>query len=247
MRVLIILLPLLICSCQTMRAPEASFDEKFLELDPWKDTLQRFVDDQGRIDFSGIKANPSPLEYYLSSAMDEPLTVEPISHDLLPEIICHQVNLYNALAMYHAATSGIKPKTLARFFVLSKFYIGGQKHSLRSFENNVIRRLGEPRIHFVLNCMVKSCPRLLKEPLVPHKLEEQLEMATKEFINDPRHIVLDSSRQQVGLSRILTWYEKDYLKNHSSLLAFINAYRETPIPLNYSIRTLDYDWSLNDQ
>ena len=32
--------------------------------------------------------------------------------------------------------------------------------SLYTLENDVIRPLGDERVHFALNCMVVSCPRL---------------------------------------------------------------------------------------
>ena len=38
--------------------------------------------------------------------------------------------------------------------------VGGKTISLYKLENDVIRPLGEERVHFALNCMVVSCPRL---------------------------------------------------------------------------------------
>jgi len=42
------------------------------------------------------------------------------------------------------------------FFKLRLVVVGGQKTSLQDCENNVIRLLGEPRIHFSLNCMERD-------------------------------------------------------------------------------------------
>ena len=43
--------------------------------------------------------------------------------------------------------------------------------SLYTFENEVIRPLGEPRVHFALNCLVRGCPRLPPTPFVAERLD----------------------------------------------------------------------------
>jgi hypothetical protein len=68
------------------------------------------------------------------------------------------------LAMHGVVQAGI-PDSLGgfrkvSFFYLQKFNIGGKSMSLYHFENEVIRPLGEERVHFALNCMVIGCPKL---------------------------------------------------------------------------------------
>ena len=46
------------------------------------------------------------------------------------------------------------------FFILKKHRIAGRKLSLYTLENKIIRKFGDPRIHFALNCASGSCPNL---------------------------------------------------------------------------------------
>jgi hypothetical protein len=76
-------------------------------------------------------------------------------------------------------------------------------------------------------------------------LEQQLERQTRIALNNPDFIQIDQQEQKVSLSEIFRWYAGDFGGSQKSTLAFINGYREKPIPENYSIGYYTYDWSLN--
>jgi hypothetical protein len=130
----------------------------------WTKVLSRYVDDEGTIDFAGLRADRSHLDQVVAFVA----TIDPAS---APERVftrqsqlAYYINAYNALAMYGVLEAGI-PKSFGglrkfSFFYLRTFTIGAQSISLYDFENKVIRPLGEERVHFALNCMVVSCPRL---------------------------------------------------------------------------------------
>src|SRR5207248_1310678 len=65
------------------------------------------------------------------------------------------------------------------FFYLKKVTVGGKSISLYDLENDVIRPLGEERVHFALNCMAVSCPRLPRTAFTADALEQQLDTATR--------------------------------------------------------------------
>ncbi|MEM8714048.1 MAG: DUF547 domain-containing protein, partial [Planctomycetota bacterium] len=161
------------------------------------------------------------------------------------EEIAYLINAYNALAMYGVLHAGVRPKAKIRFFYLREFEENGRRISLYDFENDVIRKRGEPRIHFALNCMVRSCPRLPRVPFTGTALNSQLEAAAHEFFNDPRHVQLEPDRKTVRFSAILDWYESDFLDVAPSLIDYANRYRDEPIPEDWKVRFLDYDWTLN--
>ncbi|MCI0400628.1 MAG: DUF547 domain-containing protein [Gammaproteobacteria bacterium] len=50
--------------------------------------------------------------------------------------------------------------------------------SLYAYENDVIRKLGEPRVHFALNCVALGCPILPKKPFTGKWLDAELERET---------------------------------------------------------------------
>ena len=68
-------------------------------LDAWAETLERFVDDKGRIDFVSLSKEPDDLKKFVDAVAQ----VSPKSHpDLFTtheQVIAYHVNAYNALAM----------------------------------------------------------------------------------------------------------------------------------------------------
>src|SRR6266498_1059136 len=88
------------------------------------------------------------------------------------------------------------------FFYLRTFTVGGRSISLYNFENDVIRPLGEERVHFALNCMVVSCPRLPRVAFSAAALDRQLDSAAREFIGNTRNVWVDHAKREVWLSAI---------------------------------------------
>lgn len=153
-----------IADCTTLRVP-AFGSREIAAADAraaWRRVLAQHVDAQGRVDFAAIAAAPRDLELYVAWLANAPLLEWPEEH------LADLLNAYNALAMYNVVRSGI-PESLAErklaFFVRTRFVVSGRRLSLRALENDVIRPLGDPRVHFALNCMVRSCPRLPRRPL----------------------------------------------------------------------------------
>jgi hypothetical protein len=129
---------------------------------------------------------------------------------------------------------------------LQKFQIGGKSMSLYHFEKEVIRPLGEERVHFALNCMVIGCPRLPRSAFSADALESQLDAAARGFIAEERNVRIDASRREVWLSSIFHFYTQDFLDHAPSLIVYVNRYRTVPIPSDFKVRFIDYDWTVND-
>jgi Protein of unknown function, DUF547 len=216
----------------------------------WNRVLQTHVDDQGRIDFAGLTRDRADLDTYVAWVAAVSPASSPDSFGTPEARLAYSINAYNALAMYNVVRSGLplrQPSDKVRFFYSDKLLVGGTRLSLYAFENDVIRPLGDPRIHFALNCMVKSCPRLPREPFAPERLEAQLDAAAREFLNDRRNVDPFPPKRVVRLSMILNWYEKDFLAKAPNLAAYVDGYRPEPIPAGYEIEFIEYDWALNAQ
>jgi len=207
----------------------------------WQTVLEKHVTETGTIDFAALRQDPSHLE----TEVHRVGTAEPLETKSREEQLVFVLNGYNALAMYLAITSEVQPEQKVRFFLLHKVPFAQQHVSLWHLENRIIRPMDEPRIHFALNCMVKDCPRLPQTAFTVAELETQLEDATKEFINSPKHVRYDAEAKTVHLSRILKWYRKDFGPEEEDLLKYLNRYRKDPIPEEAHIEWLPYDWSLN--
>jgi len=183
------------------------------------------------------------------------------SPDVTPELfdspqytMAYYINSYNALAMYGVIEKGI-PDGFTSFFSRAAFFkfrdvvIGGKVTNLYDFENDVIRPLNEPRADFALNCMVKDCPRLPQTPFSAKTLDDTLEQAIHEFFGNKKHFYFDDKRKRVYVSEILDFYTEDFVASGKAkdLPQYINQYLAEPIPNNYKLRFIDYDWRINAQ
>lgn len=163
----------------------------------------------------------------------------------------YYIDSYNALAMYNVVDFGL-PERLSladrvRFFKLREFRIGRRNISLYDYENDVIRPLGDARIHFALNCMAVSCPRLPPEPFSVGDLNRKLDAETAFFFSEPRNLQVDHQARTVRVSEILKFYTEDFLRHEPTLVAHINRYRTEKIPEGYKVEFIEYDWTINHQ
>jgi len=230
-------------------------DNVYLDALPaWQMTLSEYVDKQGRTDFTKLASKQEDLAKFVDAIGQ----ISPASHpDLFTtkaEILSYHINAYNALAMSGVIERGIPTDfnslwKRASFFKFRKILIGGKKTNLYDYENKVIRKLEEPRIHFVLNCMVKDCPRLPQTVFKPETLESDLQEAAIEFFNKEKHIQINADKENVALSGIMKFYTKDYVASgkKQDLVAYVNQYRKEKIPENFKVTFIDYDWSINQQ
>ena len=217
----------------------------------WASVLERFVDVRGQVDFGRLAHDRADLDRYVAWIYANGPQHQPSRFATPSAVLAYHLNAYNALAMYQVLAAGI-PKSLEgvskiRFFLLTHVRIDGEPWSLYSYENDVIRALGEPRVHFALNCMAVSCPRLPRAPFDGARLETQLETAAKEFFNEARNVHLDHESRTVYLSAILDFYPQDFLAVAPSLIAYVNRYREDPIPAQYRLAYVPYSWTVNRQ
>ncbi len=211
----------------------------------WASVLSRFVDEKGRIDFAGMAKDPHDLEVYVAWLARVSPVSQPGSFPTPESRLAYDINAYNALAMYNTITSGM-PRDLNAVKVRF-FYKNGRDISLYDFENKVIRPIGDPRVHFALNCMARGCPRLPREPFRADLLDPELEACAQYFFNEDRNVKLEPDSKTVRLSQILQFYTDDFLKKAPSLIAYVNKYRQEKIPEAWKVEFIPYDWQLNSQ
>lgn len=235
----------------TLVPPVIAQERETDALADWARVLKTFVNDQGEVDFQGLAKNPTDLKAFVDY-------VARISPDSAPTLfptresrLAYHINAYNALAMYNVIDSGV-PKSLSGlrkvgFFVFKQFSIGGRTMSLYAHENEVIRPLGDERVHFALNCMAVGCPRLPKTPFTASELDDQLDREARRFFSEPRNLQPAPERKTVRVSEILKFYREDFLRHSSSLIAYVNQYAREKIPEDYTVEFIGYDWTINDQ
>ena len=220
----------------------------------WAPVLQRFVDAQGRLDFDGVAADREHLDRFVAWLAETSPTADPADFQSREAQLAFHINAYNALALHGVLEKGM-PKDFGTifkrlgFFKLQRFQLGRREISLYDYENKVIRPLGDPRIHFALNCMVRACPKLPKVPFAAATLDEQLDAAAREFFASEKHIRVDEQKRVVHLSEILKFYTEDFATpaKRENLIPYVNQFRSAPIPDNYRVRYIPYNWTLNRQ
>jgi Protein of unknown function, DUF547 len=179
---------------------------------------------------SGIRA----LESYVQA-----IAITPIEAAASPEArLAHMVNAYNALSMFNVIASGIPPThagwAKVKFFLLRKFEIGGTLLSLYAFENDIIRKLGEPRI-----------PVLPRKPFTADQLNQELDRETRAFFMRPENVVVDHAKRTVFFNEILKFYTEDFTPAHApSLIDYAQRYTSQALPKDYGTAFTPYDWTV---
>lgn len=230
------------------RAPES---DRAAAESAWARVLERRVDEQGRVDFAGLERDRSDLDRFVAWVYAVGPNNQPELFGTRAEVLAYHINAYNALAMYNVLAAG-RPRSLSeyglvRFFYLRRLRIGAEAMSLYRYENEIIRPLGEERVHFALNCMAASCPRLPRSPFRAATLDAVLEQETRRFFDEARNVSVDAARRTVRLSEILGFFPEDFLGKEPSLIAYVNRYRAQPLPPDYAVESIPYDWSVADQ
>ncbi|WP_431125400.1 DUF547 domain-containing protein [Flagellimonas flava] len=207
----------------------------------WGKLLKKHVDDLGNVNYSGFQKEVSQLDAYLKELSQN----APNSEWTKNQKLAFYINLYNAatvkLIVNHYPVKSIRdiPSRWKKKWIA----LEGKEVSLSYIEHQVLRKMGEPRIHFAINCASYSCPKLLNVPFTAQSMERLLSKTAIDFVNDTKRNRFEGNRAQ--LSKIFKWYKGDFTEN-KSLLEYINTYLENPAPKNAQIEFLDYDWSLNE-
>jgi len=130
--------------------------------------------------------------------------------------------------------------------------IAGVERTLNDIEHEILRKMGEPRIHVAIVCASVSCPNLAKSAYSPGKLNEQLDRQMKEFVsNHSKGFKLDRKEKRVYISPIFKWFSEDF-EVKGGVIPFISGYlsneeRKLVNRSDIKVSYFDYDWGLNER
>lgn len=222
-----------------------------------------------RVDYARLAREPERLEAYLDELADTDLAL--LERAPRPVRLAFWINAYNACMLTLVAEHyPIEPdrSLLSRLrnrvadrpansvwqipdvFTRDHCTVAGRPRSQDEIEHEIIRPMGEPRIHFAVNCAALSCPRLRGEAYEAERLNGQLEAAVHDFIASRRHLRVDRDQGTLRLNRVLDWYGEDF-GGEAGLREFLAGYldadaRAFVLDPDTGIAYLDYDWTLND-
>jgi hypothetical protein len=240
----------------------------------WQQFLDRFVDESGKVHFAAVKEDPALLNQYLSQ-------IERLSPSGFFSDWPREERLALFLNVYHA---GLVKLVIEKYPVESIQEIPGiwdvpavsmgvQADERKTFSLNDLRtaelvdKFEDEKIHTALSCGAESCPPFPRQAYTGPKVEGQLFVAARNFVNDPDFIRITPGEKKIFLSRILKWYAKDFTldfgqfddeekgkltSEEKAVLSFVAYYLGDAQKLrfleerNYRVDYLPFDWSLND-
>jgi len=226
----------------------------------WDRLLQKYVDKDGMVDYAAWKASDADraaLKDYLATLS----AADPAAETSKSGKLAFWINAYNALTVFgilkEYPTSSIRNHTakLVGYNIWDDLLlpVGNRNYSLNQIEHDILRKLGEPRIHFAIVCAALGCPRLLNEAYTPERLEDQLGANTRDFFAREKNFQADVANRRVRVSAILDWFGEDFAPTPQKALAGLAQYmpdeatRKLIAGEDFSVSFLKYDWSLNEQ
>ena len=130
--------------------------------------------------------------------------------------------------------------------------VAGAARSQDEIEHEIIRPMGDPRIHFAINCAALSCPPLISRAYQAGTLDGQLDDRVRAFIDDPAHfeVTVTDGTPSVRVNRVLEWFNEDF-GGAEGVLVFLSGYldgadRTVLTDPHAKLVFFDYDWTLND-
>jgi hypothetical protein len=227
--------------------------------DRWASLLARYVDADGNVDYARWKASPTDQQA-LADYLESLSRADPSQKCSRSARLAFWINAYNALTVHgilrEYPTTSIQNHTGTLQYNIWRdllLRVGQRSYSLGQIEHEVLRPLGEPRVHFAIVCASRGCPRLLDRPYEARRLEEQLFENSRVFFADPTKFVVDTVHNEVRVSPILSWYAADFGGSTEAILAAIRPYLSESDAQALSrlkgprLDFLDYDWRLNDR
>ena len=207
----------------------------------WSIELNKFVDDKGGVNYVKWKENTLGIDAYIEVLKKN----HPENHWNKNEIMSYWINTYNALTikliLNNYPTNSIR--NLKNPWSIKVINFDSKAYSLDEIEHDILRKMGDPRIHFAINCASISCPNLSNTAYFSYKINDQLDNATNIFLNDLNKNEI--TKNEIRISKIFLWFKKDFGGN-KNLINFINKYSLIKTE-NPKVKYLPYDWNLNVQ
>lgn len=204
-----------------------------------------YVNEQGQVNYAALKKNPVALNALTSFMAKADLKDADKSTRKAFYINAYNITMIAAIVEEYPIASPLDDEDI---FTGETHMIAGEKLTLEQIEKEkLLAATGDDRLHFVLVCAAKGCPPLFNRGYFPDQVELQIKDRTRVALNDKYFVRVDGKKQEVAVSQIFKWYEKDFKKDGITILQYINRFRGTPIPQDFKVTYYEYDWKLNEQ
>ncbi len=214
--------------------------------------LKTYIDDQGMVNYRGLKANRKPLdEFTQSMARFVPKIYDAWANT---EKIAFWINAYNALTLKAIVDQyPIKPSFFKSFVYPANsirqipgvwdkitFSVLGRQITVDGIEHQILRaKFNEPRIHMALVCAAMGCPPLRNEPCIGGKLNVQLGDQSFKYLKNPGKFRTYRTHDKVYLSPILDWFDQDFVWTYGTDKGFVGFSDKEDAVLNFISRHIE--------
>jgi hypothetical protein len=212
----------------------------------------------GVVDYTGLAKNAAALDSYIQQ-------LERARPGTGAVAFAYWINAYNAFTLrlildHHPKIDSIKDISSSDRWKAKRWKAGGRLISLDAIEHEILRPMGDPRIHFAINCASISCPDLRSEAYLPTRLDKQLDDATRRFLSSPSKgsgVATESAffggeNYILRVSKIFDWFEDDFVRWGGGVVSFVERHAPTRTAAfiathrdDLELEEFDYDWSLN--
>ncbi|MDA8743417.1 DUF547 domain-containing protein [Rubripirellula amarantea] len=241
-------------------APSLQIPVEQIDHQRWDNLLEQYVDQAGNVNYAKWKQSTDDLQA-LDSYLATLSTANPNASKDRAAKLAFWINAYNSLTvrgiLREYPTTSIRNHT-AKLFGYNIWddlllIVGGEPYSLNQIEHEVLRKMGEPRIHFAIVCASRGCPRLRNEAYTPADVDAQLSDNATNFFANSSNFQYNRASGTFKLSAIMNWFADDFGNDRASQLRSIAPFlpskdaRDAAMANAVSVVHLSYNWGLNEQ
>ncbi|MCB9476486.1 MAG: DUF547 domain-containing protein [Deltaproteobacteria bacterium] len=237
-----------------------AFDQTHAKFDA---ILHKYVEGEG-VDYARLAANSSELDAYLADL--KALGVADYAKFSRDEMMALWINAYNAITLKSIAEKyPVKSiRDISGVWKKREWSVAGRSLTLDNIEHDILRDMGDPRIHSAINCASVGCPPLYHDAFTAEKLDAQLEAAAKNWARSDARNHFDAATKTAHISKIFDWFGGDFIEKYYIEGKFPELNKSQSAAVNFLYQHADdadrkvieqgiedvdyvkYDWSLNE-
>lgn len=237
----------MILTLTTLTQSALAFDHTHAKFEAF---LSGAVSPEG-VDYAALRGKKADLDAYLTELADA--NTGSFTND---QKLAFYVNAYNANTINLILTE--KPASImdldgGKVWDTRRFGVGREQMTLNDMEHGKVRKLGDGRIHAVVNCASKGCPPLPPKPLKPEGIQGQLDAAAATWVKTNAYVM---DGKVARLSKIFDWYAEDFTgkpkdqatanEKFEAGKAFVSKHGGD-VSAATSFEWNDYDWKVNQR